>query len=389
MRKTVEKLLLFVVVMTSFVLFSSCEGAGTELSELMIMQGIGIDVIDNGYSVCVEILNNEQSGSPSGDSNSENKTKIYSANGETVAKALHSLVTKSGNLPLYAHNRVIVVGEKAANSNLGDILDFFERDYDSRSSQLICVAKNATAEEVVRAKLLPDAVKSEILENLLEESYNQSLTPRVRIIDAVNYMKDETTVLAVPAIRIQKSGENENYELDGCALIGKDNSFSGYIDNETAEGIAFLNNKINKGEITATLPNSQKATFLINKGKTKYRIYEENNTLHYDVSVEISCDLDEVEGEEFFSTDDGVLETFQTSAGEAVLKKAENTLVVLQGEHLGDAVRFGKLLRLKEPELYKKYKGDWGAAFKNIEVSLCADITIRRIGEETFHSKKK
>jgi len=388
-RKTVEKLLLFVVVMTSFVLFSSCEGAGTELSELMIMQGIGIDVIDDGYSVCVEILNNEQSGSPSGDSNSENKTKIYSANGETVAKALNSLVTKSGNLPLYAHNRVIVVGEKAANSNLSDILDFFERDYDSRPSQLICVAKNATAEEVVRAKLLPDAVKSEILENLLEESYNQSLTPRVRIIDAVNYMKDETTILAIPAIKIQQSGENENYELDGCALVGKDKSFSGYIDSETAEGIAFLNNKIKKGEITATLPNSQKATFLINKGKTKYRIYEENNTLHYDVSVEISCDLDEVEGEEFFSADDGVLETFQTSAGEAVLKKAENTLVVLQGEHLGDAVRFGKLLRLKEPELYKKYKDNWEASFKNIKVSLSADVTIRRIGEETFHSKKK
>ena len=57
--------------------FASCEKAGTELSDLMIIQGIGVDYKDGLYTVTVEILNNEQSGSPNGDSVSENKTKIY------------------------------------------------------------------------------------------------------------------------------------------------------------------------------------------------------------------------------------------------------------------------------------------------------------------------
>ncbi len=389
MKKQIKKILLIIAVFICFLIFNSCEGTGTELSELMIMQGIGIDSTDDGYNVCVEILNNEQSGSPGGDGTSENKTKIYSAEGETVGEALHSLITKSGNLPLFAHNRVIIIGEKAANKNLSDILDFFERDYDSRPSQLICVAKNSKAEEIIRAKLLMDSVKSEILENMLEESYHQSLVPRVRIIDAINYLKDETTFLCVPAVELEKSGENENYKLNGCALFDKDYNFSKYIDSQAAAGISLLNNDINEGVIVASLPNSKKATFLINKGKTTYDVTEEDGRLHFKIKIFVSCDLDEVEGQDFFNADNGVLEDFQNAAGSAICKTAENTIVTLKQNHGGDAVRFGRVLRLKDSALYKKYKTDWESAFKDAQVSLKADVTLRRIGEETFHSTKK
>lgn len=88
MKKTVKPIKLLVLCVLMVCLFSSCEKAGTELSDLMIIQGIGIDTAPGGYRVTVEILNNEQSGSPSGDSSSDNKTKIYNAEGESVGAAL-------------------------------------------------------------------------------------------------------------------------------------------------------------------------------------------------------------------------------------------------------------------------------------------------------------
>ncbi len=366
----------------------SCEKSGTELSELMIMQGIGIDTTNNGFKVTVEILNNEQSGSPGGNGNSDNKTKIYSAEGSTVGEALRKLITKSGNEPMFAHNRVIVIGEKAANKDLSDILDFFERNYDSRASQLLCVAKNTTGESVIRANLLTDTIKSKILENMLEESAEQSLVPKVRIIDAINYIKDETSGLCIPAVTVQKNGENENFDLDGCAVFGTDSTFSMYIDSETAEGISILNDKIEEGVISADLPNGQKASFYINKGKSKYQITQENGKLHYKLTVKISCDLEGVQGGEYFNTDTGVLETFQRAVGEAICRKAENTLTVLQGRHGADVVRYGKRLRLKENDLYYELKNNWNEIFPSIKLTIVADVTIRRIGEETFHSKK-
>ncbi len=388
MKKLLKVCTLLLLSLFCLLCFCSCEKPGTELSDLMIMQGIGIDVTNSGFKVTVEILNNEQSGSPGGNGNSDNKTKIYSADGSTVGEALRKLITKSGNEPMFAHNRVIVIGEEAANRNLSDILDFFERNYDSRASQLLCIAKNTTGETVIRAKLLTDSIKSKILENMLEESAKQSLVPKVRIIDAVNYMKDETSGICIPAVKVEKNGENENYDLDGCALFGTDSTFSMYIDSQTAEGIAILNDKIEEGVISADLPNGQKASFYINKGKSKYEITQVNGVLHYNLKVAISCDLEGVQGDDYFSTDTGVLETFQTAVGESLCKKAENTLVVLQGRHGADVVRYGKRLRLRENDLYHNIKSDWNKIFPEIKLTITADVTIRRIGEETFHSKK-
>ena len=64
MKKLFKIVALIFLSLGCLLSFSSCEKPGTELSELMIMQGIGIDSVNNGFKVTVEILNNEQSGSP-------------------------------------------------------------------------------------------------------------------------------------------------------------------------------------------------------------------------------------------------------------------------------------------------------------------------------------
>ncbi len=388
MRKIYRTISLLVLCIVFLVSLTSCEKAGTELSDLMIIQGIGIDVSKEGYKVTVEILNNEQSGSPSGDSSAENKTKIYNATGETVASALMKLTTKSGNKPFYAQNRVIVLGEATAQRSLTDVMDFFERNYDSRASQLLCVAKGKKAEDVIRAKLLTDTVKSKILEKMLQSGYEQSLVPRIRIIDAVNTIKDDTAFLCIPAVSVQNNGENQDFSLDGCALFDKDESFCMYLSEGDAKGIAFLDNNIREGFISADLPNGQKATFVIVKGKTRYKIIKENGKLHYKLNIDVVCDLEEVGGAEFFSTDDDFMEKIKGAVGSAVAETAENTIITLQGEHGGDAIRYGRRLYLYDNQEYERLKNNWDEEFKNSITSLNVNVTIRRIGEETFHSKK-
>lgn len=388
MRKSV-RIFSFLLTIVALFSFTSCQKAGTELSQLMIIQGIGIDTTNNGYKVTVEILNNEQSGTPSGDGSSENKTKIYTAEGETVSAALRTLTSKSGNLPLFAHNRVIVIGESASNKKLSDILDFFLRNYDSRASQLVCVAKKSDAEKIIRAKLLSDTVKTEILENMLTEGYRQSRVPRVRLVDAINVLDMSTSVLCLPAVSVQKNGENEDYKLDGCAVYGKDETFSGYMSTGDAEGLAFLTDTVEKGYLTAELPNGQKAGFVINKSKTRYSISESNGILHYNLKIDISCDIDEVVGAEYFSTDDDFFEIIKTSVARSVIKRAENTLIVLKGKHGGDALRYDKRLMLHNSGLYNSLKNDWNNVFRCSVTTVTVDVTIRRIGEETFYSKKQ
>ena len=102
----------------------------------------------------------------------------------------------------------------------------------------------------------------------------------------------------------------------------------------------------------------------------------------------MGCDLEEVGGADFFSTDDDFMEQIKGAAGAAIAKTAENTIIALQSDHGGDAIRYGRRLYLYDNQEYEKLKSDWDSAFRNSVTSISVNVTIRRIGEETFHSKK-
>ncbi len=367
--------------------FSSCEKAGTELSDLMIIQGIGVDYKNGQYTVTVEILNNEQSGSPSGDSVSENKTKIYSIKGKSVSEALRLLTTKSGNLPLFAHNRVIVVNEDLNEKKISDVLEFFVRNFDSRATQLVCISKGKTAQEIIRAKLLKDTVKSEILENLLVESYNQSIIPRVRVIDAVNTLRNKAMVLCVPAVSVKKNGENEDYELKGCAVFDENGRVSRFINNEQAKGLAFLNNDAKQGFLTQPLSNGENVTIIINKSTTKYKVTTENGRLVYHLTIDISCDIDEIEKKNGQDTDAQIIEDLQKTIKKAVSGRITNTMKVLQKCDGGDCIRFCKIAELQKPQIYKVVKNNWQQVFENTKTKVSVNVKIRRIGEEILDNR--
>lgn len=388
MRKIFKSAVIVFIAVVLTGSFSGCSKAGTELSELMIIQGIGIDYSEGGYAVTVEMLNNRGVGSPDGSAGGEDKTLIYTSQGETVSQALRSLIVKSGNKPLFAHNRVIIIGENALNKGMGNLLDFFYRNYDSRASQLLCVAKGGSAKSVLTAPIVDGTVKSVILEDMLEESYNQSLVPRVRVIDAVNTIKSETGVLCVPSVSVINKGENSDYMVDGCCLFGRDETFSMYLSAEQSKGLAFLNNEIKKGFVTAEMPDGNKGTFVINKGKTRYKIGLDGGQLVYRLTINLSCDIDEIGGSEYFSTRDDFFEKLKNSISKSVCKTAENTIVALQGEYGGDAVNYGKRLQLSDKSLYTQRCENWQTEFKNTRTVICVNVTVRRIGEETFHSKK-
>ncbi len=382
MKRILRIFSLLFVALLSLLFLASCETAGTELADLMIIQGIGVDRKDNMYTVTVEILNNEQSGSPSGDSTSENKTKIYTTSGATLSTAFRQLTSKSGNLPLFAHNRVIVLGKSVLHEDTRDLLDFFIRNYDSRASQIVCVAKDDDAEKIIRAKLLNDTVKSEILENLLNESNRESVIPQSRIIDVINAYYSETGGFCIPCISINKNGENEDFKLSGGALFNK-TGFLKYINEEESQGLSFLNNQVEKGYLSTTLPDNTKASFLINKCKTKYEISVENGEIVYYLKIEIHCDLDEI-SKIGNKDDETLLRELKIAVGEELGRRCSKTLGALQGENGTDAIRYGKRLSLYRNNSYEDVKSVWDEVFPTVKTRVGADVTIRRVGEEVL-----
>ena len=99
-------------------MFCSCERYGTEVEDMMIIEGIAIDKEKELFEVTVEMLNNKQSASADASNVGDEMTLVYSAKGETVAEALRLIINKTGNVPTYIHNKVIILSEEVAKTDI-------------------------------------------------------------------------------------------------------------------------------------------------------------------------------------------------------------------------------------------------------------------------------
>lgn len=352
---------------------------------MMIIQGLGIDYADGEITATAEILNNLGSGAAGGEDTPETRSRVFSGSGKTISEAVKEIAFKCGSEPLYAHTRVVILGEKAADKNLADVLDFFERDYNTKPAMLICVAKGCTARELLESNTAQNGVKSEIIEDILKTGNDLSVVPRVRVLEAVCITEESESSLLIPSVSEKKSGETSEYILSGCAVFKSDNTLFGYIDENTSSALMFLKNKVNKGSITASLPSGAKASMLIVKSKTKYNIEIKDGISCFLVNIYLSADLNEFSNGVFEKLGKDEIKIIEDAAENELEKSAFEAFCLLRDDFSCDALRLTKMLSLKKPRYFKSLtESERENIFKNCTVKINAEVTIRRTGDEGF-----
>lgn len=378
-----ERLTKFAALLLSAVCLVSLTGyrkLGTELSDLMVLQSVGVDCTATGYRVTVEMLRGNRNGTPDNTGGGA-VTRLCSAEGRTVADALYHLPLKSGGKPFLAHNRVIVIGGEGLRA-LPEVLAFFTRDFGVRASQLLCVSRGCTAAELLAAKLPESDVRGEMLENVLTEAADHSVVPAVRLPDACNAFADGTSALCVPAVSVAGEGENVTYAVSGGAFFGHDGRFAGFLEPDVTFGIALLDGRLRGGSLTVPLPGGGTASLLLVRGKTRVDITTRNGTPAFCAAISLVCDVKEYGPNGANGRDPSAVLT--RAAETAVRERAENALSLLQTSPYGDCVRFGMRLRWADRTAYRRLSPTWEGAFRSCGFSCDVRVTIRRVGDATF-----
>lgn len=380
-----KKILLLFFVLFVFLSFCSCERYGTEIEDMMIIEGVAVDKEDNVFLVTVEMLNNKQSASADSSNVGDQMTLTFSAEGETVAEALRLIINKTGNVPTYTHNKVIILSEEVAKTDISKVLDFFERDYTAEPVTLVCIAKGCKAGEILTADIGKDISKSEVLEKILNQSAISSVTPETRLIDVINTVLDETACITLPAVTLQKNGESKSFFVENVAIFNYNNEFSYYLGRKSSEAFVKLLGEVKNGTLVTEDENSSKATFIIVEGKTKYKAEVKNGVVNYNVKIKLYCDLNAYEGNNFKSIKDETIEIFKNNIKRDTEERIINTHRLLKENGSFDVLRFGRRLLQSDKTAYKHLKNDWQNNFKNSTLNVDVEVIIRRIGEESYH----
>lgn len=376
-------LLFLIVVMSSC--FCSCERYGTEVEDMMIIQGVAVDKDNEVYEVTIEMLNNKQSASADSSNVGEEMTLVYSGKGETVAEALRLIINKTGNVPTYTHNKVIILSEEVAKNDITKVLDFFERDYTTEPVTLVCTAKDVKAGEVLKANIGKDISKSEVLEKILNQSAISSITPETRLIDVINTVLDETACIALPTVTLQGNGETKTFFVENIAVFNYNNEISYYLGRESSENFVKLLGELKNGTLVTEDENGSKATFIIVDGKTKYKAEVINGIVNYNVKIKMYCDLNAYEGDRFQSIKNKTVELFRKNIELDTERKLKDTYKAIQKHDSFDILHFGRRLLQNDKNAYKQMKNNWQENFKNGNINVDVEVIIRRIGEESYH----
>ena len=378
------KSLIITFLFLSLIFSVGCRRLGIEIIDLMIIQGIGIDKSTNGFTVTIEAINNVKNATMNGQSTIEKVSKIYVSEGESVAQALEDAIRTSGREPLFAHNRVLIIGEDTAREGLSGILDFFIRDYNAKPTVLLAIARDTSAQEVLTKEMNKEIIVSLLLENILTESQQYGKALRVRMFEGINCFMDDTHNLAVPAVLIKEEAKENMLMVSGTAVFDKRNKLVGYLNETETLGAAIFQHHFHKGFFNVYTSDGSNVILRIESVKRKVKAVYEDDKVHVYLNINAKCNIKGVESDK---TNDINLKKVDEVAGLAenmITQIVASTVNAARNELKVDLMHIGKRLWITNSASFESIRDEWLEKLGTSEVQITTKVTIKRSGEEAI-----
>jgi spore germination protein KC len=124
------KKLLLVFAILANIFLGGCLPEG-ELTNMGIAVSVGIDKSDDGYLVTYQVMNPK---SISSKAQNEAPIVIYAESGKDLFQIKRKITQQSPRKMYHSHLRTVVLGEEIAKEGIKDILDFFVRGHEYRTT---------------------------------------------------------------------------------------------------------------------------------------------------------------------------------------------------------------------------------------------------------------
>lgn len=382
MCKRIKNALLPVVILLILCVQGCACPQGTELSKRLIVEAVGVDLDDGAYKVTLQALDAHAAGQSDDPNENGSRTRLCSFTGATVGEALAGAAAETGLTPLYSQARVLVLGRSLAEQDVSAPLDFFLREYHTRSDILIAVA-DASAADILAADpggSVPGAVLLE--EALLTGSENGECCA-VKLFRFTGFLLSETDTAYCPVVRLRSEDKGERpTAAPGETAFFQNGRLAFTAGPEITRGLLFLTDAVKKTSFTVRGEDGA-YTLRVAKTSTTVRARKtDTDGAAFTVNVTAVCDITEFAASRFPDLGETQAARAQT-AGTAYLQQLLNDAFgFLYGEHGADVCRLARRAALRFPKKEAAFREE--LARKTADIRLNAVLTVRRTGKENL-----
>ena len=338
------------IILIVFVLFMGCGCYDyQELSDMSVVNGIGIDYKDDKYIVYLEVIKSAKA-----DSANEIKTNVVSGEDEVLANAFSKAINTTDKKVYMRHVELLLLSERLIENDIEPVVDYIIRDVSISTNFFTVVADDP--EEILKEDFDDDSSSNKVVDTL---TYNVE----ARSLDNIDIIAsngiNENIDVALPFVSL----EDDNINTEDIVYF-KLNDYVGKTNNKIYNFLVLDSNNIDFAKDDNVLN--------IYRKKISYKVEKDM------IIIDVAGDGRVKEVSEDFNLENVKdYNDIEKLINEQIRKEIEDFL----HETISNE---SDLLGLKD-KYYKKYKKQ----MKDISYQVNVDITLNRNGTiyEVLHDK--
>lgn len=370
------KILTYFLLLSFSLLLAGCWNA-REIDELAFVLGIGVDKTEEGtFKITVQVAKpGLLSKNSTGGGTTEKPYWVSSSEGKTFFEAIRNMAEFSSRRIFWPHNKVIIIGERLARSDVSKILDFFCRNPELRLRTWVVVTPGEAADLL---RITPGLEKepASAIENLITQRVWTGKSYGVMLKD---FMEEYLSSVINPVASriIISQGQPPKIELSGAAVFNK-NKLAGWLDDNETRGLLWLRGMLHSSIVVIPCPIDGKPLSIeVIDAKVGYKSEVINQVPHFTIRITATGNLSEQSCKTNFTKSEN-LRKLEEDFASSIKSEVENIVEIAQNRFGIDFLGLNRELHMHHQEDWDRMKDKWPELFKKANVVVEVKGSIPR-----------
>ena len=353
-----------------------------ELTDLAIVSGISVSIVNHQYQVMVEVVNPKKQQDTS--SSEEADFIIYKKKDVSLQEAFRKVMEESPKKLYGANMNLLIIDENILQEQLPFILDFFARSKEFRGEFYVLIGKGDDILSITTP--LENLSSKSIIDSLKANHDFLGYANLVSFHDLLSVYLNPYRELAIPAIRsvgdIEKGDDIKNLEdterkayhiIDEVGIF-RDNKIVGYLSGIDALTYNLVVGNANRFLAKNTYQNDGYVVCEVSGVHTDIDVNVINRKITITFSGEASLREETVP---FNMEDVSVIEKIQNDLNQKIEDMVHHSITHTISLYHTDIYGFHNAFYLKSPGVMKELKDNWNdKVLDTLDIEIVSHIKI-------------